>query len=150
MPIFSEILPGLTGWQWAYQQGETGWRVLGYLSQVAGVLNFILKSCLFVTVMMWVRWTLPRLRIDQVMTTCLKYCVPLAAFCFLGAVGWKLMGAPSLNDESLKVKVREQWVYHERLAAKKAAAAEKPAEKPAETTPVPAQASVIVPKDGEL
>ena len=60
------------------------------------------------------------------------------------------MGAPSLNDESLKVKVREQWVYHERLAAKKAAAAEKPAEKPAETTPVPAQASVIVPKDGEL
>jgi NADH-quinone oxidoreductase subunit H len=30
-------------------------------------------------VMMWVRWTLPRLRIDQVMTTCLKYCVPLAA-----------------------------------------------------------------------
>ena len=34
--------------------------------------------------MMWVRWTLPRLRIDQVITTCLKYCVPIAAVAFLG------------------------------------------------------------------
>ena len=41
-----------------------------------------------VTVMMWVRWTLPRLRIDQVMTTCLKYCTPIAAVMFLGATLW--------------------------------------------------------------
>ena len=38
--------------------------------------------------MMWVRWTLPRLRIDQVMTTCLKYCMPLAAVMFSGAMLW--------------------------------------------------------------
>ena len=36
--------------------------------------------------MMWLRWTLPRLRIDQVMTVCLKYCIPLAAAMFLGAM----------------------------------------------------------------
>jgi hypothetical protein len=52
------------------------------------MLNFIIKAVILVTVMMWVRWTLPRLRIDQVMTTCLKYCTPLAAFTFLGAVAW--------------------------------------------------------------
>ena len=63
---------------------------MGYIAQVAGVLNFILKAVVGVTVMMWVRWTLPRLRIDQVMTTCLKYCVPLAAICFVGAMLWKL------------------------------------------------------------
>jgi NADH-quinone oxidoreductase subunit H len=38
--------------------------------------------------MIWIRWTLPRLRIDQVMTTCLKYCIPLAAAMFLGAMVW--------------------------------------------------------------
>lgn len=62
--------------------------VLGYLGNFLGMLNFIFKCCLWVTFMMWVRWTLPRLRIDQVMKTCLKYCTPIAALMFLGAVGW--------------------------------------------------------------
>jgi NADH-quinone oxidoreductase subunit H len=36
--------------------------------------------------MIWIRWTLPRLRIDQVMTMCLKYCIPLVAAMFVGAM----------------------------------------------------------------
>jgi NADH-quinone oxidoreductase subunit H len=71
----------------AYEPGET-WHIAGYLANLLGMLNFILKAVVFVIVMMWVRWTLPRLRIDQVMTTCLKYCTPLAALMFLGAVAW--------------------------------------------------------------
>jgi hypothetical protein len=51
-------------------------------------LNFIFKCVLGVTVMIWVRWTLPRLRIDQVMKTCLKYCTPIAAVMFAGAAMW--------------------------------------------------------------
>ena len=54
-----------------------------------GTLNIIFKGVVGVTVMMWVRWTLPRLRIDQVITTCLKYCVPIAAVAFLGATLWQ-------------------------------------------------------------
>ena len=50
--------------------------------------NFIAKAVLGVTFMIWLRWTLPRLRIDQVMTTCLKYCVPLASAMLAGAMVW--------------------------------------------------------------
>ncbi len=62
--------------------------VAGYLGNLLGMCNFVLKCCLGVAFMMWLRWTLPRLRIDQVMTTCLKYCVPLAAAMLLGAMIW--------------------------------------------------------------
>src|SRR5262249_46273766 len=63
--------------------------IAGYIGNFIGMLNFIFKCVVAVTVMMWVRWTLPRLRIDQVMKVCLKYCTPIAAVMFLGAVGWK-------------------------------------------------------------
>jgi NADH-quinone oxidoreductase subunit H len=61
----------------------------GIAGNVLGTLNMLFKGLLGVTVMMWVRWTLPRLRIDQVITTCLKYCVPIAALAFLGATWWQ-------------------------------------------------------------
>jgi NADH-quinone oxidoreductase subunit H len=61
----------------------------GFAGNVLGAANVIFKGIVGVTVMMWVRWTLPRLRIDQVITTCLKYCVPLAAMAFLGATLWQ-------------------------------------------------------------
>ncbi len=64
--------------------------------------------------MIWVRWTLPRLRIDQVMTMCLKYCVPLAAICFVGVLVWQVLGLPGPNDwlpvPSGPAGVRETWV----------------------------------------
>lgn len=69
---------------------------LGYLGQLVGASNVILKGVIGVSVMMWVRWTLPRLRIDQVMATCLKYCTPIAAVMFLGATVWQL-NAPGRN-----------------------------------------------------
>jgi NADH-quinone oxidoreductase subunit H len=100
----------------AYPQGPADWTLGGYIAQVAGVLSFMLKAILGVTVMMWVRWTLPRLRIDQVMTTCLKYCVPLAAICFIGAMLWKIYDAPSPHDFAKQTygrsfaETRENWV----------------------------------------
>jgi NADH-quinone oxidoreductase subunit H len=91
---------------------------LWYLVRTAGVVNLLGKAVVGVTVMMWVRWTLPRLRIDQVMTTCLKYCVPLAAICFIGAIGWQLSGLPTgdrivpLHNEGMAA-VRETWLIQQ-------------------------------------
>jgi NADH-quinone oxidoreductase subunit H len=59
-----------------------------WVGNLLGACNFVFKAFLGVVFMMWVRWTLPRLRIDQVMTTCLKYCIPLASAMFLGAMLW--------------------------------------------------------------
>ena len=50
--------------------------------------NFIAKGIIGGTFMIWIRWSLPRLRIDQVMTTCLKYCVPIASAMLAGVMLW--------------------------------------------------------------
>ncbi len=72
----------------AYQGLTEPFRWGGFMANVAGAGNFIFKSVILVTLMIWVRWTLPRLRIDQVMKTCLKYCMPIVCVSFLGAVVW--------------------------------------------------------------
>ena len=58
--------------------------LLHLAGQHAGDGQFLVKVYVGVMFMMWLRWTLPRLRIDQVMAICLKYCVPLASIA-LGA-----------------------------------------------------------------
>lgn len=74
----------------SYRSATDAWSLWGYLANLLGMLNFMLKAVVGVLFMMWIRWTLPRLRIDQVMRTCLKYCFPIACFCFLGATVWTL------------------------------------------------------------
>ena len=51
---------------------------------------FISKCWLLVLVMMWMRWSLPRLRIDQVMETCLQYFLPISCVLLLGVCVWQL------------------------------------------------------------
>ena len=100
----------------------------GYAGSFLGMLNVLFKAVLGVSVMMWVRWTLPRLRIDQVMATCLKYCTPIAAAMFLGAVAWQ-HAMPGRNFFGLlpapagEFAVTEGW---ERLPAPPVSPAVKP------------------------
>ncbi len=92
-----------------FGNAESSTWLLGYVTNLIGCLNFIGKAVTGVVVMVWVRWTLPRLRIDQVITMCWKYCVPIAAACFLGVLGWQYYQLPTLNDPGNRA-VREHWL----------------------------------------
>jgi len=65
--------------------------VSGILATLLGAVVFMSKASLLVCVQIWVRWTLPRIRIDQVMTACLKYMVPIACTLFLAATIYPLV-----------------------------------------------------------
>ncbi len=70
--------------------GPTSVLIVG---NVINVVVFMLKGWVLVFVMMWVRWTLPRLRIDQVMMTCLKYLLPISCVLLLGVSIWQVVRA---------------------------------------------------------
>jgi NADH-quinone oxidoreductase subunit H len=84
----------------------------GYLVRLLGLANLLGKATLGVLLMMWVRWTLPRLRIDQVMTTCLKYCTPIAAVMFASVMLWQLFLPGGLVGRSGRPagEIREGWL----------------------------------------
>ena len=62
---------------------------------------FVGKCWLLVLVMMWIRWSLPRLRIDQVMMTCLKYFLPISCVLLIGVCLWQL-AVPSAVASGVK------------------------------------------------
>ncbi len=92
--------------------------VFGWLANLLGFTVFFAKASLLVCVQIWIRWTLPRLRIDQVMMTCLKYLVPISCVLFLGAVVWPLVtlsitgrttwGSPTGNRAAPTMRLESQ------------------------------------------
>jgi NADH-quinone oxidoreductase subunit H len=89
LPFVPELSDLFAGWL-----GSIGW----WIGNLINVGVFILKGWFLVFVMMWVRWTLPRLRIDQVMMTCLKYLLPISCVLLLGLSIWQLTVPRAVND----------------------------------------------------
>ncbi|MCA9068879.1 MAG: NADH-quinone oxidoreductase subunit H, partial [Planctomycetaceae bacterium] len=88
-------------------QNASSWEGLGgfnpgtYITHLIGMVVIVTKASLLVIVQIWVRWTFPRLRIDQVMTTCLKYLLPISCVLFLGATLWPLILLMSIGRTSV-------------------------------------------------
>ena len=56
-----------------------GWQgPLGFSLGIPGVVWFLVKTYILIFVIMWVRWTFPRLRFDQLMNFSWKVMIPLA------------------------------------------------------------------------
>jgi NADH-quinone oxidoreductase subunit H len=54
----------------------------------SGPIWFILKCVFFIYVQMWLRWTLPRIRIDQVLYGCVQVLLPMTLLLVLGQTLW--------------------------------------------------------------
>jgi NADH-quinone oxidoreductase subunit H len=76
----------LGGWQIPGVRPETvdlnPWLV------VLSALIFALKTLFLVNVVVWLRWTLPRIRVDQMMSLCWKYLVPMGLACVVLTAAW--------------------------------------------------------------
>jgi len=84
----------LGGWQVpgvsaAQLDAMTGGRAV--LFELISLAIFVGKTLFWVFVVMWLRWTLPRIRVDQMMDMCWKYLVPVSFVAVVFVAGWMLV-----------------------------------------------------------
>lgn len=96
----------LGGWksplpsEWARYAGDgvVGTIIKGIFFE--GPILFVLKSAFLYYVQLWIRWTLPRIRIDQVLYACVQVLLPLTMVILLGNTLW-ILGIEHLKIEWL-------------------------------------------------
>ena len=81
----------LGGWHTGFLPFEPSVEFGFWAGNLLNLAVFIGKCRVLVLVMMWMRWSLPRLRIDQVMMTCLKYFLPISCVLLVGVCLWQLV-----------------------------------------------------------
>ena len=79
-----------------YPKWHAEWQAGGsalplFLLNLIGAAIFVTKCMTLMFVQMWIRWTLPRPRIDQVLYACVKVLLPIACVLLLGAALWQLL-----------------------------------------------------------
>ena len=80
----------LGGWMPLHIAGLDGFNAV--MDYIPGVIWFVGKTFVIVFLLMWIRWTFPRLRIDQVLTLEWKYLMPLSLVVLLLMAVCKVFG----------------------------------------------------------
>ena len=68
---------------------------------LSGFTLFILKDIAIIFVIIWIRWTLPRFRVDQMMNLCWKYFIPISFGNFVMVLAWAWL-APHWADVGMR------------------------------------------------
>ena len=61
--------------------------------QVLSMAVMVVKTLVVLNLIVWIRWTLPRIRIDQMMNLCWKWLVPFAFATFVFTLLWQVLVA---------------------------------------------------------
>lgn len=90
----------LGGWQ--VPEGVAAWAsgLASWFPQVLQLITFQLKTFVLIFLIIQLRWTLPRIRMDQLMEVCWKYLVPIGFVCVIGVALWMILfpeGAPTVT-----------------------------------------------------
>lgn len=97
-----------------------GWQIPGvspamqeahFYLQLIGAFLFLLKSWILIFVVVWIRWTLPRVRIDQMMNLCWKWFVPLSFGAFLLTALWMVIPMPGMVQVSISLATFALWLW---------------------------------------
>ena len=75
-----------------------GWQApFAFLQFVPSYLWFFAKLSGLIFIFIWVRGTLPRVRVDQVMNFAWKFMLPMAFTCILAAAAWHFAGRTAIG-----------------------------------------------------
>jgi NADH-quinone oxidoreductase subunit H len=85
-------IPGIHADAYLTARGTGAFPALAWWGlQAASMAVFTVKTVFLVLVVLWIRWTLPRVRIDQMMDLCWKYLVPASFACFVFTLLWQML-----------------------------------------------------------
>jgi len=81
----------LGGWQIPQGWTDAALRIATWTPTVVQTLVFLVKSFWIVFIVIQLRWTVPRIRMDQLMSLCWKYLVPIGFACVMGVAVWMMI-----------------------------------------------------------
>jgi len=81
----------LGGWQIPQGWTDAALRIATWMPTVVQTLVFLVKSFWIVFIVIQLRWTVPRIRMDQLMSLCWKYLVPIGFACVMGVAVWMMI-----------------------------------------------------------